>query len=284
MQKTRIGVIYGKEKTNDGREFNAEIAYLYDDMSIENTGIEYVDKDDEIYKLTDKEKEEIIKIITNELGNKEVIEKIIEINKWCNKNQKAMSYFVYSETNYKGFKVTYANIKDLNSSTLKEFGKPLLEVTEEDVKVAKEKYLWECKGYSMSKDIVVLDNGERIIKDYGKYRSDLIILTDSVNKFEWKNANLTHMNISFNGETKVLIGDYFLSKKGNKCFRINENGQDILIKISWGGAFNESRGLCDNPPNHKYYKRKRSNNGRLGSDYLIVPINFKNTVCANDYI
>lgn len=88
-----------------------------------------------------------------------------------------------------------------------------------------------------------------------------------------------NMNIDFDGTTYVLFGVYRQSQTGKPVFRITEpaNAQDVLIRVSWGGSSNSSRG---NTPydaesiGAKFFKRASSNGGGCGCDYWVLPVNF----------
>ena len=53
-----------------------------------------------------------------------------------------------------------------------------------------------------------------------------------------------NMNIDFNGWTSFMFGDFWVSKKGDACFRPLDAvlAKHILVKVSWGGSYNHTRG------------------------------------------
>lgn len=139
------------------------------------------------------------------------------------------------------------------------------------------------KGYYFDgekKNIIKLDNGNYIFFHFGKYKSNLNIIISNLDKnfegmFE-KNDKLTkQLNLDFTGSIDYLYGRYFKSKKGSNMFDITGDKHHILIRIDWGGAFNDSDGLNTIPKEVLYYRRARSNGGGAGYDYLILPKDYK---------
>lgn len=97
------------------------------------------------------------------------------------------------------------------------------------------------------------------------------------------------MNIDFNGITAFMFGDYWVSKKGTKCFKIKPpiEAKHILIRIDWGGSFNKTRGLDINTikdiPEVLYYHKASSNGGGTGYDYLVVPVGFSKSLYDEEF-
>ena len=95
-----------------------------------------------------------------------------------------------------------------------------------------------------------------------------------------KNNKLTDgMNIDFNGDAKFLLGKYRLSQKGRPVFELTKptEAKDALIEVSWGGAFNSSRGQTKEYSNEvkpKHFERRTSGGGGLGSDFWVLPVGF----------
>lgn len=85
------------------------------------------------------------------------------------------------------------------------------------------------------------------------------------------------MNIDFDGDAEVLLGKYHLSQKGRPVFEITKpiDAKDVLIKVDWGGSFNYTRGQSREYAEEtgaKFFTIKRSNGGRLGRDYWVLPV------------
>ncbi|MBR0488412.1 hypothetical protein IJJ39_01920 [Candidatus Saccharibacteria bacterium] len=93
-----------------------------------------------------------------------------------------------------------------------------------------------------------------------------------------------NMNIDFDGSAEVLFGDFWLSKAGKPHFRVKEpkDAKDMLIRVSWGGAFNFSRGRRESDLSDtvgiKYFRRAESNGGGAGNDYYVVPVGYRRIV------
>lgn len=87
------------------------------------------------------------------------------------------------------------------------------------------------------------------------------------------------MNIDFDGEASVLLGKYRLSKNGRPVFEITEpkEAKDTMILVSWGGAFNKTRGQTSSYAKEtgaKFFTKRSSNAGGMGADYWILPVGF----------
>lgn len=87
------------------------------------------------------------------------------------------------------------------------------------------------------------------------------------------------MNIDFDGEASVLLGKYRLSKNGRPVFEITEpkEAKDTMILVSWGGAFNKTRGQTSSYAKEtgaKFFTKSSSNGGGMGADYWILPVGF----------
>ena len=87
------------------------------------------------------------------------------------------------------------------------------------------------------------------------------------------------MNVDFDGDASILLGRYRLSKNGRPVFELTEptKATDSLIKISWGGAFNRTRGQRQDYAKEvgaSFFTRRSSNGGGAGNDYWILPVNF----------
>lgn len=126
-----------------------------------------------------------------------------------------------------------------------------------------------------------LNNGKYLILDYGKYQSGLCII-HSLPLIEWIKKDSKNFNLP-QGNIEVIYGDFFISKKGTKCFEIKDkkNAKHILISDEWGGAFNSYRGRTL-PENGLYFKRARSNGGGAGVDYAIFDKEWKHSLSIDD--
>ena len=90
---------------------------------------------------------------------------------------------------------------------------------------------------------------------------------------------IRNMNIDFDGETKGIFGNYWTSKNGRLCFKITspDKAKYILIKSSWGGCFNKTRGQLSSYAEEvgaTWFRRASSNGGGSGYDYWILPVGF----------
>ncbi len=111
------------------------------------------------------------------------------------------------------------------------------------------------------------ENDEPIVPDIFSYR---------------KNDNLTNgMNVDFDGDCSVLYGNYHKSQTGRPVFAVTDpkNATHVIVRSSWGGAFNHSRGQDSNYAQEigaLEFRRARSNGGGSGYDYYIFPANHIN--------
>lgn len=151
--------------------------------------------------------------------------------------------------------------------------------------------LEEAKKILKSDKVFYSGNDKFNFLDIGKYRSGITIeIPQEWNKNKSNNPSspikytsvpeLTdEMNIDFDGEVEVIFGKYRLSKNGKPVFSITEpiNAKDVLISVSWGGAFNSTRGQYrsySEETNALYFAKRSSNGGGLGCDYWILPVDF----------
>lgn len=126
--------------------------------------------------------------------------------------------------------------------------------------------------------IITLDNGKFLIKKHGKYMPNLSFISD-IPYLDWQSIDATALNLA-NGKFDCLRGDYFVSKKGTKCFAVKDNGKHLLLRDDWGGAFNSSRG--HNLTEGLYLRRASSNGGGSGYDYAVVPYGWRHKVSVDD--
>lgn len=131
-----------------------------------------------------------------------------------------------------------------------------------------------------------------LVKQFGKYLPNLVFVLSkefsldkdgkpiSPVKFV-RDVNVTdNMNLVFNGDPKILFGDYWISRKGSRCFRPKNplDAKHLLVKVSWGGA-DETHGSRGNYPEDIpggvcYFRHARSNAGGMGYDYWVVPVDY----------
>lgn len=90
---------------------------------------------------------------------------------------------------------------------------------------------------------------------------------------------IQNMNISFNGSTGIIFGDFWKSQKGGACFRPKNvaTAQHVLVRVDWGGAFRDSRGSWGGV-GEVYFRRAASNGGGTGYDYWVFPIGFRRLI------
>lgn len=98
-------------------------------------------------------------------------------------------------------------------------------------------------------DVVELNDGSFLVKNYGKYESGLgIIVRNNDNDAVFRNKNdnskgyIDLFRTSFEGSRfnlgnvcvlSGIVGDFFVSKKGTKLFKKSENGKHILLRDNW---------------------------------------------------
>ena len=87
------------------------------------------------------------------------------------------------------------------------------------------------------------------------------------------------MNIDFDGDAEILLGNYRLSKNNRPVFEVSTptKAKYVLVRVSWGGAFNNSRGQYDSYAKEigaTFFRRSSSNGGGVGNDYWILPVDF----------
>lgn len=139
------------------------------------------------------------------------------------------------------------------------------------------------------KNIVKLDNGKYIYFNFGKCDPNLNFLVNYNHLldgiiYETDSMLNKQLNLDYTGDITFLKGRFFKSKKGSNFFDLTSNDKPhVLIKINWGGAFNNSRGIKTVPNDSIYYRCAKSNNGRMGVDYLILPIDYKTNYTLDDF-
>jgi|JI10StandDraft_1071094.scaffolds.fasta_scaffold202871_1 hypothetical protein len=147
----------------------------------------------------------------------------------------------------------------------------------------------KIKSLAEAKQILRLEtvfetNSCFLVNNFGKYSPNITFVLEK--DFEGKSLEtfsnqktqeiIADMNLDLSGCVSVMFGDFWKSQKGGACFRPKEikHASHVYIRISWGGAFEKSRGLRDFPKHYEYYRRASSNGGGTGFDYLVVPMGF----------
>lgn len=112
------------------------------------------------------------------------------------------------------------------------------------------------------------------LKAFKKYEPMLLIIAD-VPYIKWERMDeemKTSLNINEAGLTEFLKGDFFVTKKGTKSFRIKKDGKNILFRTDFNYTpinTDERKRLEDNGE-VLHYSRRTSNGGGLGWDYYVV--------------
>lgn len=131
---------------------------------------------------------------------------------------------------------------------------------------------------------IELTNGEQLSNRFGKYQPNICFVLNEKNCSQvWQPEN-GKLNIDFDGDADVLYGDFWISKKGTKCFRPNLNGSHVLVRNSWGGCFNPTRGqeVSWVKDIAEYTHEARSNGGGAGNTYYIFPANYRREIDVDD--
>lgn len=139
-----------------------------------------------------------------------------------------------------------------------------------------------------------------LVKQFGKYLPNLVFVLSkefsldkdgkpvSPVRYVRDNDVTDSLNLVFNGEPKILFGDYWISRKESRCFRPKSPlaASHLLIKVAWGGA-DETHGSRGNYPEDipagvLYFRHARSNAGGMGYDYWIVPVDYHASYLGTD--
>lgn len=131
-----------------------------------------------------------------------------------------------------------------------------------------------------------------LVNDFGKYCPNITFIVSKeieldasgkpINPLQYiRDREVTDsMNMDFDGEAEFMFGDFWRSKKGGACFRPKNPkvAKDLLVRVSWGGCFDSSRGTYSDEANAiegvKYFRRASSNGGGTGYDYWVLPVGF----------
>ena len=148
----------------------------------------------------------------------------------------------------------------------------------------------EARELFKSEKVFATDSGF-IFNDSGKYRPGLTFVLDSsfeldkdgkvVNPIQYvSDREVTDsFNLDFDGATAIIFGDFWRSKKSAACFRPKDplKAKHILVRVDWGGCFNDARGYYGNAVEEcgaTYFRRASSNGGGSGYDYWVLPVGY----------
>ena len=142
------------------------------------------------------------------------------------------------------------------------------------------------------KSTLSLDNNDLIVNMFGKFEPNIVFVLKNEYKsylydFEDMPSDVRHeINIKWDGTPYVMYGRYWISKKGSKCFTptSKDMATHILIKNSWGGCFEHSRGREFDLASSlsEYSRHASSNGGGAGYCYYIMKKGTKNVISADD--
>ena len=117
---------------------------------------------------------------------------------------------------------------------------------------------------------ILLENKTILFNNYGKYSPNICFLIKDPRDFGWRNISREELNLP-GGSLEKISGQFFVSKKGTKCFKVQKEGPHMLVRDYWGGAFNKYRGgNLENLPDIIFSRRASSNGGGAGYDYVII--------------
>ena len=158
--------------------------------------------------------------------------------------------------------------------------------------------LREMREYFKTDKIVRIPDGRFTFPDYGKYKPNMTFIVNDkmpyteyfgsrqfepVPSYEYGAVAREFLNIPFDADSDGLhatFGNYRLSKNGKPVLEVCdcEDASHVLVKASWGGPFNKTRGLgyysendvMEKYPEIKMYRRASSNGGGTGNDYYVL--------------
>lgn len=231
------------------------------------------------------------KIINTLEKIKDVMHPNIKSNIWSDKyNPEIKDYQEVLVTKENGF------FKDYTEYLKIKFGIDVtddIEKLKEDIIMATKLLTYKDKGYILDgerKNVVQLANEKYMLFHKDKYESQLnIILNDldtPLSKLFKKDAGLNaQLNLDYTGDMTFLRGKFFLSKKGTPTFDTTGAHEHVLVRVEWGGAFNKSTGIVKSnlPKNIVYEKYRTSNGGRMGVDYIVLPLQYRKTYTVDDF-
>lgn len=139
-----------------------------------------------------------------------------------------------------------------------------------------------------------------LVKQFGKYLPNLVFVLSKEFSLDKdgkptspvryvRDIDITdNLNLVFNGDPKILFGDYWISRKGSRCFRPKSPlaAKHLLVKVAWGGA-DETHGSRGNYPKDipagvLYFRHARSNAGGMGYDYWVIPVDYHASYLGTD--
>ena len=151
--------------------------------------------------------------------------------------------------------------------------------------------LTEVRSFLGNDHVYEAGSGQYLVNVFGKYMPNITFVISSsfeldehervMNPFVYiSDQEVTdEMNMNFGGDAKFMFGDFWRSKKGGACFRPKDpmQAKHLLVKITWGGAFDSSRGNSrgGSLPGVLYFRRASSNGGGAGNDYYVLPVGYK---------
>jgi hypothetical protein len=128
---------------------------------------------------------------------------------------------------------------------------------------------------------IKLDNGGYLIKHYGKFRSGLTLLSDvPMKQIEVASPHKLsilseELNIDVDAfDSLIMYGDFFVSRKGSKCFRVKKNGKHMLLRFNIGRDFSVRHWGPDQEVfegKELYWREAMSNGGGTGYLYIVIP-------------
>lgn len=134
------------------------------------------------------------------------------------------------------------------------------------------------------KNVSRLENGKFIFSDFTEYGSQLNIVLKNLDTsidqlFETntrKNPDLmSKLKLDFSGTAEILEGNFSTSRQEGPIFDLTaEEKNHFLIKIKWNEkakGLNLRRSL----KGLLYLELRSSDDGKMGVDYIIVPMSFK---------
>lgn len=132
----------------------------------------------------------------------------------------------------------------------------------------------------MKKNWIELSDGKFLLKDFGKYKSDLLIISDKP-EIKYQKTYPKEFNLD-KGDLTFIRGTFFVTKKGANAFRIEEKGSHLLLRDDWEGGSKYWGFSLFKLDNLLYKRRASSNGGGMGYDYVVVPVGSKQKISIED--